>query len=84
MAYNDEQTFRKKKATALLFLLQLRENDEQLLKAQRLLLQVKMFSFHFVNQPLSSGNACTNKDYNSYFKHFSFVDMIGQFFCLVS
>ena len=49
----------EKKAAALLLLLQLGEHDEQLLQAQRLLLKVKMFSFHFVNQPFTSGNACT-------------------------
>ena len=25
-----------------------------------------------------------NQEYNSYFQHFSFVDMIDQFFCLIS
>ena len=57
--YNDEATIRKKKAAALLLLLQLRKHDEQLLQAQHLLLQVKLFSFYFVNQPFSSGNAYT-------------------------
>ena len=59
MAYSDEATIRKKKAATLLLSLQLREHDEQLLQAQHLLLQVKMFSFHFEYQPFSSGNACT-------------------------
>ena len=61
-----------------------RERDEQILQAQHLLIQVKMFSFHFVNQLFSSGMPVPNQEYDSYFQHYWFVDIIEQFFCLVS
>ena len=60
------------------------EHDEQVLQALHLISQVKCSHFTLLTNNFRRKMTVPNQEYNSYFQHFLFVEMIEEFFCLVS